>query len=261
MATGASPQTPVPTGVGGGVDMICDIVFGQSRNVEGQVETLELDIYQPKAASVPPRPAVLWFHGGGFTFGNDKRQVYIPMFAGAFAGRGYVGVAPDYRLRAHPIGDPDGAVRDAVEDARMALQWVRANAKTYGIDSDRIALAGGSAGGMTVLNLVHDAAHPINGKSDGVFAVLDMWGTPGQHRPLFDRVNPASPPTLMVHGTADALVPYQNSVAFASELTDAGVDNVLLTLPDAPHTPLMHFDHIVAVMAEFLAQHIIAPRM
>jgi len=229
-----------------------DIPFGQSPNADGEIETLRLDLYLPVKDATLPRPAILWFHGGGFRPGNDKRQVYIPWFAKAFAARGYVGIAPDYRLRADPVPDLAGAVGDAVSDARMALEWVRANAQAYQIDRERIALAGGSAGGMVVLNLCHDPNLPANRERDGLFAVLDMWGTPGGAARLFDRVNPDSPPTLLVHGTADELVPYQWSHDLAQELGQAGVDHVLLSLPDAPHTPLMHMEQIIEEAARFL---------
>jgi fermentation-respiration switch protein FrsA (DUF1100 family) len=109
---------------------------------------------------------------------------------------------------------------------------------------------------MLVLHLCHDPGQPVNGKEDGLFAILDMWGTPGDHIRLFERVNPHSPPTLLVHGTADTLVPYQWSHDFARELEQAGVDRVLLSLPDAPHTPLMHMEQIVDTAARFLCTHL-----
>jgi acetyl esterase/lipase len=242
-----------------GVDVIDDVTFGQAVNETGILETLKLDVYLPAADPAPLRPAILWFHGGGFAHGNDKRQRYIPMFANAFAARGYVGIAPDYRLRANPRADFPGAIRDAVADARTALAWVRQHSTAYRIDPSQLALAGGSAGGMTVVSLVHDAAQPIHGKRDGVIALLDMWGTPRAGERSFARVNPNSPPTFIIHGTADALVPYQNSVDFVAELAQAGVAHKLLTLPDAPHTPLMHFEQIVDEMAAFLHEYVSKP--
>ena len=147
---------------------------------------------------------------------------------------------------------PAWNVRDAVADARMALDWVRAHAREYGIDANRLALAGGSAGAMTVLSLCHNAGQPVDRRRDGVFAILDLWGSPDKPYRLFERVNPNSPPTLLVHGTADELVPYRCSQDLSAELAQAGVDNVLLTLPDAPHTPLRHMDRIIATIEQFL---------
>jgi acetyl esterase/lipase len=237
------------------VQVVEDVGFGQATNVDGQVETLKLDLYLPADDPLPSRPTILWFHGGGFRPGNDKQQIYIPWFAKAFAARGYVCVAPDYRVRADPGPDLGGTVRDAVADARTAYEWVRARSREYGIDSGRMALAGGSAGATVVLNLCHDPDLPL-GVRDGLVALLDMWGTPGGPMRLFDRVSPESPPTLLVHGTADALVPYALSQDFAIELEQAGVDHLLLTLPDAPHTPLMHMEQIIEATAQFVCDHL-----
>jgi acetyl esterase/lipase len=238
------------------VQVVGDIVFGHSPNEDGQVEALRLDLYLPVDKSALLRPAVMWFHGGGFRPGNDKRQIYIPWFAKAFASRGYVGIAADYRLRAEPTLDLAGTIRDAVDDARMALGWVRTKSPEYRIDASRIALAGGSAGGIVVLNLCHDPEQLVDRERDGLFAVLDMWGTPGGQWRLYDQVNPCSPPTLLVHGTSDALVPYEWSRGLAEELARAQVGHVLLTLPDAPHTPLMHMEQIVETMARFLSDQL-----
>ncbi len=231
------------------VEMIGDIVFGASRVVSGEMETLRLDIYQPAGDTAPLRPAILWFHGGGFRPGNDKRQIYIPRFANAFAARGYVGIAPDYRVRADPESDWAGTIGDAIADARMALEWVRAHAPDYRIDPRRIALAGGSAGGMIVVSLVHGPDAPT-----GIWALLDLWGTPGASFRQFSGVSPLAPPTFIVHGTADALVPYEWSAQFATDLARAGVLHQLLTLEGAPHTPLAHMEQIVAEIAAFLAK-------
>jgi acetyl esterase/lipase len=232
-----------------------DVPFSQVVNSEGQEETLHLDLYLPPGESLAFHPAIIWFHGGGFRPGHDKRQIYIPRFASALAALGYAGIAPDYRVRADPTSEMRATVQDAVKDGRAAWNWVREHGPEHHIDPGRIALAGGSAGGMLVLNLVHDPSAPFDAKKDGVFALLDLWGTPGGEARLFERVNTRSPATLIVHGTADALVPYAWSEHFSLELSEAGVENRLLTLADAPHTPLMHMDQIVAEAAQFFAIH------
>ena len=167
--------------------------------------------------------------------------------------RGYVGVAADYRVRADPGPDWTAAVRDAVADARLALDWVRANAAAYRMDTRRIALAGGSAGGMIVHNLCHDPEAPVDAGRDGICAAISLWGPPRPEARLFASVNPRCPPTLFIHGTADALVPYHLSPELLAELNAAGVEGALLTFEGAPHTPVMHMDEIIAAIAGFLA--------
>jgi acetyl esterase/lipase len=198
---------------------------------------------------------ILWLHGGGFRPGNDKRQSYIVRLATEFAGRGYVGVAADYRVRADPGPDWTAAVRDAVADARLALDWVRANAAAYRMDARRIVLAGGSAGGMIVHNLCHDPESPVDAGRDGICAAVSLWGPPRPEARLFAGVNPRCPPTLFIHGTADALVPYHLSPELLAELNAAGVEGALLTFEGAPHTPVMHMDEIIAAIASFLDDH------
>lgn len=223
-----------------------DIEFARVINAAGAPETLRLDLYQPPAEFSGPRPAILWFHGGGFQQGNDKRQRYIPWLARDFAARGYVGIAPDYRVRSAPLTDWQGAVQDAVADGRTALDWAMAHCADYNIDTQRIILAGGSAGAMLALNLAAGLPPLL------IRAVLNLWGTPLPQARLFGPPGADFPPTFIVHGTADTLVPYDLSIDFVNELARAGVRHEFLTLPDAPHTPLDHLTKIIRSAANFL---------
>lgn len=232
------------------VKMVGDVAFGKVVNFKGQREVLHLDAYLP-VEKAGPHPAILWLHGGGFQYGNDKRQIYIPPLARAFARLGYVGISADYRIREDPSKDWGAAAADAAADARLVLEWIKANAAEYKINPAKIALVGGSAGGITVLNLVHGQP-PVTYAADGVFAVASLWGPPVGKMRLFAQPNPASPPTFIIHGTADEMVAYQASYDLVSELQSLGVKASLLTLPNAPHTPLEHFDLIVAMLAAFL---------
>lgn len=232
-----------------------DIVFAQSPRPEGELETLRLDLYLPADDLATPRPVILWLHGGGFRPGNDKRQKYIVHLATEFAARGHVGVAADYRVRSDPEPEWPAAVRDALADARLALDWVRANAAIYRMDARRIALAGGSAGGMIVHNLCHAPAAPMDATRDGILAAISLWGPPRSEARLFASVNPRCPPTLFIHGTADALVPYHLSPELMAELRAVGVEADLLTFEGAPHTPVMHMDEIIAAISGFLSGH------
>ena len=86
------------------------------------------------------RPAIVFWHGGGFTQGNAG-QFFEQ--ADYFAARGAVCLRPEYRLR-----DTDNTLPvSAVEDGISAIRWIKQHADQFGIDRDRIAVGGGSAGG------------------------------------------------------------------------------------------------------------------
>jgi acetyl esterase/lipase len=226
------------------------IPYRQAVNVTGALETLTLDLYQPAADTEARRPAIIWIHGGGFRPGNDKRQKYIVAVATEFAKRGFVSVAPDYRVRAEVGPDRMPALKDALEDCRAALGWVRAHAAEYRIDSSRIALGGGSAGGMIAVNLAATEGR-ASGGTTGVFALVDLWGSPPPSLRVAE-IGPAFPPTVIVHGTADELVPFSQSEQLAAELKAHGVAHELRAIAGAPHTPTAAMPEILRWTSAFV---------
>lgn len=233
--------------------MIQDIPFATVINEKGESETLTLDVYTPEKPTTTPRPALVLFHGGGFTFGNDKRQKYIVWIAEEMARRGYVTVSADYRLRQKPFEDVQPAIRDAVSDARLALAWVKEHSAEYGIDPTRIALGGGSAGGILLINMVQDPMSPIRAQ-DGYFAIIDLWGTPDPERnmQLFKDIHPDTPPTLIIHGTADQLVSFTASQNYQSALETCRIPVTLLAFEGLGHTPVSRIDEIYQTIDEFM---------
>ncbi|AEL26622.1 alpha/beta hydrolase [Cyclobacterium marinum] len=227
-----------------------DVVFGEAVNAKGIKESLALDVYMPENDNIKKRPVIVWMHGGGFRYGNDKTQSYIVEMAKRFAKKGYVCISIDYRLREKPLEDIAGTLSDAVEDATKALKWVRKNSKSLNIDRSKIIVGGGSAGGILGSNLFFGDKAKKKAKA-GVIGFVNLWGTTGEKWGQLNRYKKA-PPTIIVHGTSDELVPYSNSVELVKKLTANSVHNELVTFKDAGHTPVKHMDEFEIKIAAFL---------
>ena len=233
-----------------------DVVYGTSVNEKSEVDTLKLDIYQPANDLIKNRPVIVWFHGGGFRYGNVKSQSYIVEMANRFARKGFVCVSADYRVREKPGDDYAGTIKDAVADGFKALQWVRENSNSLGIDKEKIVVGGGSAGGMLASTLCYNNREDgIKNEKSGIVAFVNLWGTPGSDRSVLN-IDKNDPPTIIVHGTADQLVAYSNSVELVQKLDSAGVYNKLITLEGAGHTPAKQMNEYEPVIAGFLFQYI-----
>jgi acetyl esterase/lipase len=134
---------------------------------------LQLDLYRPVAHG-ELRPGVVLVHGGGWRSGY--RENLTPL-AIALAERGYVAVTISYRLA------PEAHYPAAIHDVKAAVRWLRSHAQQYGVDPDRIAVGGASAGGQ-IASLVGvtngvDRFDPQAGESrvsSAVQAVLNIDG-------------------------------------------------------------------------------------
>lgn len=181
------------------------------------------------------RPAVVFFHGGGWVIGSPSQ---FNEQAKHFAARGVVCVTVEYRL----IKPKNELPAHPIQDAKSAMRWVRAQAKELGIDPKRIAGAGGSAGGhlaaFTALVPGIDAAGDdlkVSPRPDGLLLFNPVFDNgPGQYG--FDRVgerylefspahhiSPQAPPTIVMLGTVDKLIPVSVVENFQSLMTKAGV--------------------------------------
>src|SRR5688572_16326954 len=116
----------------GSVAVEKNIVFGKAGTMD-----LRLDIYRPPAGT-EKRMATVHIHGGGFTGGSKETlsERVLP-----YATAGYVAIPVQYRL----AGEAKWPAQ--IEDVKAAIRWVRANAKSLGIDPEKIGVVGHSAGG------------------------------------------------------------------------------------------------------------------
>jgi acetyl esterase/lipase len=219
----------------------------------------KLDLFVTRTPD-KPQPTLIFIHGGGWTGGNKEGRdlAILP-----YLDMGMNVVNVEYRL-ARVAQAPA-----AVEDCRCALRWVIQNAKQYGIDVNRIVVAGDSAGGHLALttamlpasagldrqcpgpdNLkvaavvnwygISDVNELLDGANMKPYAVTWL-GSATDREQIAKRVSPLTyvraglPPVFTIHGDADPTVPYTQSVRLHKALTDAGVANELMTIPGGKH--------------------------
>lgn len=228
---------PVPAGI---VEET-DIVYGTGGGTD-----LALDLYSP-ADLTGPVPGIIFIHGGGWRSG--KRQDYR-LYTSRFARHGYVVATITYRLGAA------GYFPNCVEDAKCAVRWMRANAAELNVDPDRIAVIGGSAGGHLAMMVGYSSDVPElegtgghAGVSSAVQAVIDIYGpvdftvyperdhrlvttflqgTYEEKTETYVKASPITyvdaddPPTLIIHGTIDSLVPVTQSDLLAERFQALG---------------------------------------
>ncbi len=245
-----------------------DIVFGRGGDME-----LTLDVYHPPEGVEPKRMAIIHLFGGGF-FGGNKGAGYIINDAKALGARGYTNISANYRLQSQGLWPAQ------IHDTKAAIRWTRANADRLGIDADKIAVAGYSAGGM--LSLMAAGTNGVEefegdggnaGVSSDVQAGIGVYPLASARiaRGLFpedlsenelaEAIQAASPvsyisenfaPTIFVHGTDDNTVPMSSSIDFFNQLHDLGVPTALTLIQGADHA----FDNSATDAIEVMAQSI-----
>ncbi len=178
-----------------------------------------LDVYQPAGDTANRRPLIIWIHGGGFKFGK-KTSRGIPGWSKSFAQRGYVCAAINYRLTKKKALSQFPALADgcydAVEDLHQVIAFFKLHDERYNIDTNRIILAGNSAGAITALQASYSSFADLAkkaGRPDAdslskkynplkIAAIINMWGA------IFDTswMQNAKVPIVSIHGSGDRVV-------------------------------------------------------
>lgn len=261
-----------------------DVVFG-TAGAGGR--DLRCDVYTPPGVSAgSSAPCVVLVHGGSWRSG-DRTQL---RGYGILLGRaGYVCVAPEYRL----LGESPWPAQ--IHDVKTAIRWVRAFASDLGVDPQRIAIEGNSAGahlalvaagtasleglegdggnaGVSTAVAAVAAVYPptlffddVTGHSEGalpLIALAEGDAEVAKQASPVHHVSPQFPPTLLVHGTSDTTVPVSASIRMYEELVAAGVPTDLHLYAEQPHA----FDaqpsfgrQVAAEMLLFLDRYVPAP--
>jgi len=234
----------------GMVSTSSNVVYGSAMNIAGQTITLSLDVYQPVGDTVTQRPAIVWVHGGSFSSG-DKTSPELVDEANVFSGKGYVNASINYRLEpggcsaSAPTANCVTAIQEALADAQTAVRFLRTNAATYGIDPGRIAIGGSSAGAITAL---HVGFRSSEDPTAAVGAAVSLSGAS-----LLVTIDSGDAPSLLFHGTADTIVPYQWAVNTYNAALAVGLDSFLTSWPGAGHVPyVQHRTEILDQTTNFL---------
>ncbi len=229
-------------------------------NPDGQ--HLQLNLARPKHLT-GALPAVLCIHGGGFRAGHRDGNNALCL---KLAQRGFVAATVSYRLA------PKYQFPAAVHDVKAAVRWLRANAAKYQIDPERIGVTGDSAGGHLAQFLGVTAGvdefegdGENAGQSSRVACVVNRYG-PSDFTKSYDQsvdaaevlplflggdlrtalrqhirssplnwVTPDASPTLILHGTEDKYVAYDQGVWLRDRLQACGVEVELVTFAGAGH--------------------------
>ena len=226
----------------------------------------QIDLFLPRQQlDDKPLPIVAFIHGGGWRKGSRRSGLN---FIGPIVQTGkYIGASIGYRLT-------DEAIWPAqIHDCKAAIRWLRAHAEKYGADSKKIIVAGTSAGGHLVAmlgtsggvsSLEGDLGNWSN-KSSRVDGVINFFGPSNltamgcwhnnpdspeslllggpvqENKDIAKAASPITyvtkddPPFLTIHGTNDALVPFEQSVELTDSLQKAEVLARLIPIQDGGH--------------------------
>lgn len=245
--------------------MLPDIVFSAEAG-----NKLRLQLLRPWEGENEPAsrrfPLIVFLQGSGWTTPNQYFE--IPQLA-EYARRGYVVATITHR--SFQEGHPAPAF---LQDAKTAVRFLRAHAAEYSIDPERVCFFGTSSGGNTALLVAMTGDDPryqtdeYQGFSDAVQLCIECFGPVDlnrmmagmedrehslqqffggdlqtEKRALLEEMSPLQVflkngkcvPTLIIHGSADPVVPYEQGTLIYQALTEGGIDAEMICIDGAPH--------------------------
>ena len=174
---------------------------------------------------------IIFFHGGGWNSGDYKQFERQSMY---FASRGMIAISAEYRIKNKHGTTPI----QAMEDAKSAIRFLRLNAKSFFINPNRIAAAGGSAGGHLAavtanIDLFDNVNEDLGISSKPNLLVLYnpvidfgsrkwLWiDNPSDASPVHN-ISKGSPPTIILTGTNDKIVPVETIMNYKKIMESVG---------------------------------------
>jgi acetyl esterase len=196
---------------------------------------LYLHIFEPEGhAANDQRPAAVFFFGGGWNGGTPKQ---FEPHCRYLASRGLVAITAEYRVKSRHGTSPF----ECVKDGKSAVRWIRANASRLGIDANRIAAGGGSAGGHVAAatgnlpGLEEDGEDSeVSSKPNALLLfnpVYDNGPTGYGYDRVKDRykeisplhnIQKGAPATIVFLGTEDKLIPVETAEKFEQKMRSVG---------------------------------------
>lgn len=249
-----------------------DVVYRKVGNLD-----LTIRFYIP-TDNATSRPAILWFHGGGWRGGTPKQFQRQSEY---LASKGIVCGCVRYRLSG------EAPFPACLNDCKNAVRYLRAHAKEFGVDPERIAVGGGSAGGHLAAMV---GLTPGKFEGDGTFldqpshvSLMILFNPATDLRPLGEvatikklmnksaptdeeladaspvtHVTGKAPPALLLHGDKDTTVPHVHSAFLHRKLRQAGVAAELFTASGQQHSWFNRgqgYTQTLEVVEKFLTKH------
>lgn len=216
------------------------------------LDELALDVYSPRRVDGQLAPIIFHIHGGAWIVGDKDA---IPGNSAYFLDRGYALISPQYSFWC------DGfSIHEMLAQLTVALDYVRANAKGWGFNPDRIFLTGISAGGHLALMMAYTLNSTECGdwKTCGIKGVFNVYGPTdypftyapvnnvstltgtedeAKHKEAFPvhHVTSDVPPTMSFHGTWDSICPFSLGAILHERLRDVGVKQLLIPAATFEH--------------------------
>lgn len=231
-----------------------EIVYKTVDNVE-----LKLWIFNPPQHKASDKvPAMVFFFGGGWNGGSPSQFVHQCEY---LAKRGMVAMVADYRVKSRN----NVLANKCVSDAKSAIRWVREHASELGVDPDKIAAGGGSAGGHlaaatatipdfdekeedtsisskpNALVLFNPALvlAPLESNNEEtnkrMLALEKRFGVKPERMSPYHNLTDKIPPTIIFHGTSDTTVPFESVKLYTEKMHKLGNACTLVAYKDEPH--------------------------